>query len=262
MSAETLGVSTQILFRVVQGFVLEGPSTRDVSLQDQQSAHGWVAYTGLPLSPANFSSKSKRKNRRKSNGRRIEDPRPMITDANPVFFRRFTLVNQTGASSDLAFSVAGLLDMLGGVCADATTAYAVSYAMKLKRVQLWGSAPSSGGVSTAAIDWVATQQNSSPQKIVSDVSTSVDHVPYISTRPSPNTLGAFWYNYETSVVLFRVTTSGQAIMVIDVDFVLNDGTPVSKTVAYNTISTSGRVAGDFVYGSPAANWVVWGLINA
>jgi len=203
-------------------------------------------------------------NKNRANRRRQRGPqrvqmdlstiRPPTYDPN-VYVKLKRRYFNGGSSSANPCNVATIAESLGMTCT-ATNSIAVSTFgwFRIRRVQIWGVPPASGGsISSAAIIWgyqnASTQSDFSLNKDVRDTSSSTAYVPYINATPPAGSLASFWQNEIDSTgarrtgvanVLFSIACSQGSIIEIDFDAVMWDAG--KSVIRPSTAITSGTAS--------------------
>lgn len=150
----------------------------------------------------------------------VIDPPPWKTVV--PFFRSVRLYT-TNSQIEVAVTVNQLL-RLQSFCATSVTGYPMAYAIRLKRLRIWGTPAVSNTLSTINVEWNAGTTGFLLDGVsVSDTSLSTTRPAYISTRPPVESLGS-WYQAAPSGAtneLFSYTCGTGSIIQVDYDWVPN-----------------------------------------
>jgi len=191
-------------------------------------------------------SKSKQKSNK---GSLIALQRSMITRQKPPQFqanialaRKYRFNSSSGAT--FAVTTNTLLFAAGTVAETNILAVAIFVAVRLKRIRIWGVAPT-GGVpaSFVSVSFNSGTANFGNQKEFRDDSINSSQPPYLSCTPPKLSLASDWV-IGGNVTLFNLSCSNGSVIDVDVELVMGD---FNNTVSGLTQATVGNTAGGVYY---------------
>ncbi len=130
----------------------------------------------------------------------------------------------------------------------ATTTCCPFSAIRLKRIQVWGTPTVLGNEpASASIEWAGGNQ---PHVIHSDTSMGIEPI-YIDTKPPKNSSAGWWKQQsgtDVATTIFILTAPIGSVVDITLDLRMVDGTE-----AFAGKAGTGLTAGQFTQGSPDVN---------
>lgn len=139
-------------------------------------------------------------------------------------------MNLSSAIVDSVVTAAELYQV-ASVALTATTSANLFHAIRLRKVEIWGSPdPAVGGETTCKIEWstnASTNLFSGPGTSVSDTVMGTGKYCHVRSRPPANQLADFWLNGASGGALdiFEFTIPERGILDITIDGVLNYAEP-------------------------------------
>lgn len=187
----------------------------------------------------NFSLATNKPRAPKSKGRKKMTIRVVEPDCLPPpwktvvpFFRSVRLIT-TAAQAEFPVTVNQIL-RLQSFAATTTLAYPIAYAIRLKRVRMWGSPAVANAPSSVYIEWNAGSTGFLLDGVsVSNTSVSTTRPAYIVSRPPTESLGS-WYQAGVSGgtnELFQFTCVTGTMIQVDYDWVPNFTEPALASFA-------------------------------
>jgi len=149
-------------------------------------------------------------------------------------------------NGNLTITVNDLLDQMGFIVT-ATTGYRLFQAVRLKKVEIWGSLydQSTPVSNVMRFQWIAGA-NGSPSAVISDAALGASGVSHILARPPKGSNAWNWHSVSTSTVsVFNMLVGIGAIVELTFDYVVFDNvggeTPaaLTQTLAGNTVGVIG-----------------------
>lgn len=145
---------------------------------------------------------------------------PQIS-AQPVFKRRLRFRNSnagevlTTLRSDELFNSCGMI-------AEGFSRYPIAFAVKVRRITIWGAPKSdtSGAFSQIDVDWHNSTSFASGKKYT-DCSISNAHPAYLTCKPPPNSVCNLWMQ-STGIQYCEIRVPEGAIIDLDVSYTLAD----------------------------------------
>ena len=149
---------------------------------------------------------------------------------------------------------AGICESLGLTCtATNATAQATFGWFKIKRIKIWGVAPTPPGTTSVGLIWgytnSANQANFTLNKEVRDISGSSAYVPYIEAVPPAGSLASFWQTQCDSAgarrttdndIIFSLNCAPGSIVEVDFEAVMFDAG--RNTIRTATVISSGTAS--------------------
>jgi hypothetical protein len=143
------------------------------------------------------------------------------------------------AAGTKTFTSQDLIGMVGAFAATTTSAYALSKAVRVKKVELWAPVQTAGTPVTASLDWNTgnVQLLVGPGSLVSDTSVSFDRPAHLVTSPPKDSLQQSWQSADNATPMFDLTVVSGTIVDFYLDFVLNDqgGAGFNFTIVAGTV---------------------------
>ncbi len=137
----------------------------------------------------------------------------------------------TGAQTSTPVNCRDLMGVCGVYTKTANaTVTAIATAVRIKRIRIWGPAPSSvnsASVSTVELRW-APLSNYTPYKEFEAESQTADVCPYLDLKPPKNSLAADWISSTGSTSnVFYITGTINTVIDLHLAYVVDDGTYTS-----------------------------------
>lgn len=131
----------------------------------------------------------------------------------------------SAAQVDFDFTVGMFVKFLS-MCVSTTLAYAIPYAIRLRRVRIWACAPTLGSTTTIGLEWNAGSTGFLLDGMSESATTcSTTEPACIDCRPPHESLAGWYQAIVTgnSNIIFSVTCPGGSTIRLDYDFVINGG---------------------------------------
>lgn len=156
---------------------------------------------------------------------------PMYT-SQPVRSRMIRFKSDT-SSSRVDITSGDLISACGVVATTATTANRVCKAVRLRKIEIWGTPPPTGSSSHVIVDWAPSSQSYGNDSAVSGTSLSPITPVYVTATPPRNALASFWLSAGGATQdIVTITCPDESIMDFHFDYVLADGvTEVTANIA-------------------------------
>jgi len=130
------------------------------------------------------------------------------------------LCNTTG---NYLITNSNLLDLINFPIVAGVTAYRLCSTFKIKSVEMWAAAPSTGVPTTNSIEWVDNTTSSAASRIVASDTTMGTAKPlHVYSRPSKQSTVGFWQGAGNQVSFILNLGAANTIIDLTIDFVLND----------------------------------------
>lgn len=124
-----------------------------------------------------------------------------------------------------------------------TAANGLFQAVRIKKLELWGSNAGTGTPATIYVQWSPGSENAAPLQ-AGDTTLSTDEPAHVVTRPPRASAASFWQGLDqNSDVMFSIATQGLGALMIDITLQL----VVANGNAGNLITVAGASAGTVYY---------------
>jgi hypothetical protein len=149
----------------------------------------------------------------------------------------YTRVNRYTCTAALTNQIFDNVDLLGSWVMAATTVlgYPLAAAVRLDRVSLYGCLTTIGTPVTVSLEWTASANGGdfAPNTSISDTSTSVSQLAYISSRPPARSTNGFWWDAASTAqtsTLFSFTAPIGTVVDLHYSFVLATTEPAGSGI--------------------------------
>lgn len=135
------------------------------------------------------------------------------------------------------------MDLINFPTVAGVTAYRVCSAFKVKSIELWAAAPSSGAPTTNSVEWVDNTTSSATNRImVSDTTMGTAKPLHVYTRPPKLSTVGFWQNGGSQVSFTLNLGAANTIIDLTVSFSLQD-TNSTPSITTSTVPGTGATNG-------------------
>jgi hypothetical protein len=132
------------------------------------------------------------------------------------------------------------MDLLNFPTAAGATAYRLVSVYKIKSLEMWAAAPSTGAPVTNSIEWVDNTTSSAASRILaSDTTMGTARPLHVYSRPSKSSTVGFWQNAGNQVAFVLNIGAPNTIIDLTISFVLQDIN--STSAATSTVPGTGAV---------------------
>jgi hypothetical protein len=136
-----------------------------------------------------------------------------------------------GTAGTFNISCNNLLDLLNFPTIAGVTAYRLCSTFKIKSLEMWAAAPSSGVPTTNSLEWVDNTTSSAASRInVSDTTMGTAKPLHVYSKPSKMSTVGFWQGGGNQIAFTLNLGAAYTIIDLGISFVLNDiNSPVAAT---------------------------------
>jgi hypothetical protein len=167
----------------------------------------------------------------------------------------------TNAAVNTPITVGSLMGICGGMCNVANTDFLPwATSVRLRRVQIWASAPAAGNTLCEVI-W-ATNDNNNPDTETLQEAMGSALVTHVDVRPPARTtlIGDWWNVNANAFNLFSITCPALSITDVTVDFTLpNNIIGANRGIAAGAVGNQAYLALDNAAAAGTHNFVPEGL---
>ena len=148
---------------------------------------------------------------------------------------------QNSAAISLDVSGVSLGDLLC-VATSATSAYQLANAIRVRRVEIWGTASNTFAPVTVSCDFSgATAGSFGPSRVYSDTSVGATRVAHVVAKPPRDSQAYQWQSSSSTATLFRLVLPAGAVMDLHYSLTLRDSSGVAAVTGAVAGATTGQL---------------------
>jgi len=124
-----------------------------------------------------------------------------------------------------------LLDLLC-MAADATTAYRLPSAIKVRKIEMWGEPVSGGSTLSIEDEQTGISGVGGPSRVKEDTTLGISRPSHLVYVPALGSIQAMWCSAGTSDEYFSLNSSSPGFLDVHLSWIVQDGeTPIAVTAA-------------------------------